>query len=572
MKALRLAALVAVITLSCVIAPVGQAAEEEEAAAGPARARVMLVLDASGSMWGRIGNKAKIEIARESIAELIADWDRDVDLGLSAYGHRVKGDCDDIETLIPVGRSNPATVIDAVDALKPKGKTPLSEAVRRAARELRFSEEAATVILVSDGLETCGADPCAVAEELEAGGVDFTAHVIGFDLKKEEQQALRCVADNTGGLFLAAGDAGSLSDVLGKAVETTRVEATKLAERPEPVAEKHGVKFTALYAEGGPAVERNASWRIFLSQEGEQKKGKQVAYEIDATPVFDLDPGRYVAQIKLGATTGEVDFEVRPGESQSINVVLNAGLAALSAKRSEDSDPVTSRLSWRVYQPKADIDGKRRQVAYEIDNDPVLTLPAGRYVLSGKLGSTTATTEFEVRAGERSEVALLLASGVLSAQAVYGEESQPVTGNLSWRIFESKKNISGKRKQVAYEVANQLNVELPAGTYLLRAKRGEAASEQQVEVSANERTETTVVLDAGILAARVAGGNASWRVYSAKKDINGKRRQIAYEIDNDPVLTLPAGKYLVRIERGDQKRESEVEIRAGERTELDVDM
>lgn len=49
--------------------------------------------------------------------------------------------------------------------------------------------------MVSDGKETCDADPCAAAKELEANGIDFTVHVVGFDLTDEETAQLQCVAD-----------------------------------------------------------------------------------------------------------------------------------------------------------------------------------------------------------------------------------------------------------------------------------------------------------------------------------------------------------------------------------------
>lgn len=199
------------------------AAQPAAVAESPA-ARVILVLDASGSMWGQIEGRPKIEIARQVIRDLLQDWDAGVHLGLTAYGHRRKGDCGDIESLIAPGPVNAARVIAAVDALNPKGKTPLSDAVVHAARELRYEEERATVILVSDGIETCDRDPCAVARELEAAGVDFTAYVIGFDVVEENALAqLRCLAENTGGEFTPARDAGALKDALGRAVESARI-------------------------------------------------------------------------------------------------------------------------------------------------------------------------------------------------------------------------------------------------------------------------------------------------------------------------------------------------------------
>jgi Ca-activated chloride channel family protein len=108
--------------------------------------------------------------------------------------------------------------------------------VRRAAQELAYTEKRATVVLVSDGVETCKADPCRVGEELARTGVGFTAHVIGFGVTAAEQTGLRCLAKNTGGIFLAASDAASLRAALGKTVEQVRKPAAKVVEQPGPAA------------------------------------------------------------------------------------------------------------------------------------------------------------------------------------------------------------------------------------------------------------------------------------------------------------------------------------------------
>jgi len=133
------------------------------AAEGPGK--VMIVFDASGSMWGQVEGRAKIEIAREVLGDLLAGWDASVEVGLTAYGHRRKGDCSDIEVLLAPGAAAPGAVAAAVEKISPKGKTPLSAAVREAAHALRFEEDRATVILISDGEETCDADPVRVGEE-----------------------------------------------------------------------------------------------------------------------------------------------------------------------------------------------------------------------------------------------------------------------------------------------------------------------------------------------------------------------------------------------------------------------
>lgn len=187
--------------------------------AAAAEERVVLVLDASGSMWGQIDGRSKIEIARETVAGLVGEWQPENPLGLVAYGHRRKGDCADIETLIESGPLDSTAYLGQVNALNPKGMTPLSAAVIQAAESLRHVEQKATVILVSDGEETCNLDPCQVGRELEAAGVDFTAHVIGFDVANPQHQAqLRCLAENTGGRYFNARNAAELSGALGAVV------------------------------------------------------------------------------------------------------------------------------------------------------------------------------------------------------------------------------------------------------------------------------------------------------------------------------------------------------------------
>ena len=83
----------------------------------PATAQdVMVVYDASGSMWGQIDGVTKIEIAREVLGDLVNQWSADTNLGLVAYGHRREGDCGDIETVIAPQPISPATFTEAVNA------------------------------------------------------------------------------------------------------------------------------------------------------------------------------------------------------------------------------------------------------------------------------------------------------------------------------------------------------------------------------------------------------------------------------------------------------------------------
>jgi len=130
------------------------------AAAESTGTNVLFILDASGSMWEKLQGKTKIAIAKEKMTELIRALPLSTRIGLEVYGHREKGNCEDIELLVPVGQGDKDTLIRRLNAITPKGQTPITRALERAGATLATAEEATTVVLISDGKETCGGDPC----------------------------------------------------------------------------------------------------------------------------------------------------------------------------------------------------------------------------------------------------------------------------------------------------------------------------------------------------------------------------------------------------------------------------
>ena len=171
---------------------------------------VMFLLDGSGSMWGKAGDQTKIEVAREVMKQLIPKLPEEVKIGLAAYGHRKKGSCEDIEIIIPTGSIDRQALLDKVEKISPKGKTPIAASVEMVVEHLKTKENETTIILVSDGEETCHPDPCGLVKTLKATGIKFILHVVGFDVNQEQQKQLACLADAGGGIYYGAADAASL--------------------------------------------------------------------------------------------------------------------------------------------------------------------------------------------------------------------------------------------------------------------------------------------------------------------------------------------------------------------------
>ncbi|MDF2096857.1 vWA domain-containing protein, partial [Aquibaculum arenosum] len=266
---------------------------------------VMIVYDGSNSMWGQIDGAAKIEIAREAMGSLLGEWADGTNVGLMAYGHRREADCGDIETIVQPAPLERDAFMERVQAITPRGKTPLTAAVEEAAQVLAFRDNPATVILITDGVETCQRDPCALADQLETAGVGFTAHVVGFDLSGEDQEAVACLADRTGGRFLAADNADELSSALGEVGETL-AQATVEEPEPEPEPEEPAL----------PSVEVTAPETATI--------GSTVEVEWNAPEQSERD---MMTIVPLGTEDGEVGnyIRVRDDSAGTLQVPANTG-------------------------------------------------------------------------------------------------------------------------------------------------------------------------------------------------------------------------------------------------------
>lgn len=261
---------------------------------------VMVVFDGSNSMWGQIDGTAKIEIARDVMENLLGEWVEERSVGLMAYGHRRRGDCGDIEVLVEPGQQARSSILERINAITPTGKTPLTDAVEQAAKVLSYTDQPATVVLISDGLESCDRDPCALAEALEKDGVAFTAHVVGFGLASDaDASSLACIAEKTGGQYITAAN----SDELGAALSAVGTTVAAAAPEPEP--------------EPAPEPEPEAP-KVTVDGPDTAVGGSDI--EVTWTPT--IDEGDYITAVPVGTDAGTFGTYVRIGKSKSVRLQL----------------------------------------------------------------------------------------------------------------------------------------------------------------------------------------------------------------------------------------------------------
>ena len=185
---------------------------------------VEIVVDASRSMWGRMHGQPKMAVAKDILHDVSYWYPDDLELALRAYGSTSPSEsnnCADSTLLVPFGEHNRDSIRQAIARLRPTGQTPIAYSLHQAAADFDSLDSDRALVLVTDGIESCGGDPVAAARTLRERGI--VVHLIGFGLGNgadQDTSSLRAVANASGGRFVTAGSAEELKDALAMTVAT----------------------------------------------------------------------------------------------------------------------------------------------------------------------------------------------------------------------------------------------------------------------------------------------------------------------------------------------------------------
>ena len=529
--------------------------------------RAVIIFDASGSMWGQINGKAKIEIARDALKNVVKEWNPSVELGLTVYGHRSKGDCNDIETVIPVGKIDKNRVIKTVMGIKPKGKTPISRSLRKVAYEIKYTEEKATIILISDGKETCDPDPCGTAKELEKEGIDFVTHVIGFNVDKKTDKQLECIASATGGEYFSAKNAAALNKAM-------KVIAKKV-EKPKPVV-KNTILVPVIRYDMSPSGLNLSDVQLEVSQDG------QTIYSgSDEAPKVDVKIGsvhlKAIYSRASIAQTIEKDLTLQAKEKNVVALLVKSGQVIIDTAEEQGGPKVKSSV--HIYPV---IDGELNrsdEIAWCVPTKTEACeriLPIGDFFIEATYNGMKTQKQFNLADKEQKNIHLYFKqTGKVKVSASEKEGGKWIDGNC--RLHNEDKSdswgIAPRKKESSASVA-----QLPVGKYTLNCNYNAFKKKDiPVEVKAGETTKVHVVFGqtgtVKVSASEKEGGkwiDANCRIHNEDKSdswgIAPRKKE-----SSASVAQLPVGKYTLNCEyNAFKKKDIPVEVKAGETTKVHV--
>jgi hypothetical protein len=181
-----------------------------------AATNVLLILDGSGSMWERVDGQPKIVTAKRVLRDALGKMPGDALLGFMTYGTHRKGDCGDISLVSPVGTSNAAIISRQINAVTPKGDTPIAAALLKAGDALKGASGNKMIVLVTDGAEECHGNPCDSVKQLESQGLDVQINVVGFNLAQKERNEVQCIAQESHGQYFDAKNTAGLTTAMNE--------------------------------------------------------------------------------------------------------------------------------------------------------------------------------------------------------------------------------------------------------------------------------------------------------------------------------------------------------------------
>ena len=467
----------------------------------------IIVLDGSGSMGGPLeGQKdVKFDMASSALFKLLPTATPQSRTGLVTFGNHRKGDCSDVDVVIPPASANLDQFTAVFGKIGPTGKGPLVAGVREAAKALPPGAPG-SLIVIHDDTDNCRQDVCALAGELAQITPKVTVHVITVSLDKATSEKMSCLASATGGRLFEARDAATVESSLAEALRLARVidpaaaPSVPTSAAPEAVAAgPPSLRLTAGLTANGDALVAPVAWRIM----GPGAAQTVVKAAKAAVLTTELPPGSYTVEARYGLATGQATAEVAETGQTQVRVSLDAANLKVSTSAGKNADPLANPVLSISARDKETSALKPVYAGHDAQVD--LVLPAGAYRVMATDGLAAKQQDITLAAGDTTPLDFALNTGRLELSAVNREGGDTIDGAI-FMISVDDPDAPQGRREIARSIAPRPTFVLAAGTYYVTATLGSATTRERVALGTGDVVKRPIPL------------NGAWRALTASLD------------------------------------------------------
>jgi len=199
----------------------------------PEKTRLLFLLDGSGSMlakWGG-GGQTRMDAAKKILGDIVDSLasNSKVELALRVYGHQFhkqQNVCNDTKLEVPFSQRNHKLIISKLNAINPKGNTPITFALEKAADDFPVDNTYRNIIiLITDGIESCDGDPCSTSLALQKKDIFLKPFIIGLGMTMADSKQFDCV-----GKFIDAKNRKDLHNALNESIHQSLDKTTATVE------------------------------------------------------------------------------------------------------------------------------------------------------------------------------------------------------------------------------------------------------------------------------------------------------------------------------------------------------
>ncbi|MEM7193908.1 MAG: hypothetical protein AAF402_03095 [Pseudomonadota bacterium] len=403
-----------------------------------------LIFDASNSMWGELPDKSrKITTAKSVFNQLEPSMLANRPLALRLYGHRRKSDCSDTELAVPFDDS--ADTLDAISAkinsVSPRGKTPISRSLTAALED--FNGKPGDILLISDGIETCDDDPCALVQSWRRNNIDIRVHVVGLGLTEVSRNAMSCIAEASSAQYTDADSAKDLELAIIKTAGTPLEPGT-----PNPTPDQDEPEFHV------SGVDANGA---YLPVSGLLRASDGTTSEIKSSRRYVFEGGTYEMTVGVPTVNGilykpitqVVDVSATGTTHITVELIRPPVIRTLFVQSGEEIPGVLTRVE----------NGEGQNFNLRTGEDYFI-LP-GNYNFSAELNQDNKITVTEsVVSGDNKDIVFDVIVTVNTRFEVYaGNSEKPLRFNQE--LWQHGKKV--------YDVHIHNGADIRPGTYTLRA-------------------------------------------------------------------------------------------------------
>ncbi len=250
----------------------------------PQTTRLLFVLDASGSMNSAWEGDTRINIARQILSDMIDSIANVpyVEVAMRVYGHQFnfkQKNCQDSKLEVAFGSKNNNQIRNVLDGLQPKGTTPIAYSLEQATKDFPNDKRDTrnVIVMITDGIEACNGDPCAISRGLQQKGIFLKPFIVGMGIEPKYAKGFDCM-----GRFFNAKTSrqfkGFLQEVVKQTLGKTTVTVELLDKNKQPREANVHMAFI-------DQVTKKSRYNLVHFRD---KGGKTDELDIDAIPTYDL--------------------------------------------------------------------------------------------------------------------------------------------------------------------------------------------------------------------------------------------------------------------------------------------